>query len=520
MKRRILPLFLALLLALPPHLLYAGSNFAVNKSSQKESPAANQKTVQPTKNASKSSTDAENAMSAEVDFYCGNYENSEKNLTALKTKHDRNYALWSNELGSLYLAENKNKEARDSLTEAYLIMNSFDAFKNLESKALGLTGNEAAKAYKGDPYEKVMNSFYLGLLLIDENDLDNASACFKNGILCDSDVENNLYKSDFAPLYFLAARCATTAGDKSTANDYLERAKEAFYMSYGTNRLLVWEEQILRNTLTDKQKELEEISSASAKVKELNKKQQKKVEDLKSEIASLESQIQAKVSERQENNKVITLPNFDNLMNLQNNVILCIESGKAPLKVQIGQYGEKAIFRIKPYKSKRFCVVIDDKTRKEGFCILNNNDLMYQAETRGGRKMDGILKGRAQFKQTTAQISTAFAGMAAVAATAAAFSNGNNSNAALIVAGGFLLASLIVGAASAAANPAADARHWSYLPAEIQLVPMRMSPGKHHIVILPFDESGKPLDNQKLESDIEVKDNGTTVAFKRVFERI
>ncbi len=110
--------------------------------------------------------------------------------------------------------------------------------------------------------------------------------------------------------------------------------------------------------------------------------------------------------------------------------------------------------------------------------------------------------------------------MAAIAATTAAFSNGNNSNAALIVAGGFLLASLIVGAASAAANPAADARHWSYLPAEIQLVPIKMSPGKHHIIILPFDEIGKPVKGRELESDIEVKNTGTTVVFKRIFERI
>jgi len=525
MKKRAVPLLLAILLVLPPPcLLCAETNFAATKPTKETLTKTNQEITKATNKNSATISDAD-AMSAEVDFYRGNYENSERILRALKARHDRNFALWSNDLASLYLTEGKNKEARESLSEAFLLMNDFEAFKNLESKALGITGNEASKAYKGDPYEKVLNSLYLGLLLIDENDLDNAAASFKNGILCDSDVEGELYKSDVAPLYLLAARTQIAGGNQGLADDYLKMAKEAYYLSHPLNRQIVWEEQILLTKKADAQKELKKLlgkDSDTAGEKKINKNTQKKADNLKSQIDSLDKQIKDKVAQREENNKKIALPNFNNFLSQQNNVILCIESGKAPLKVQIGQYGEKAVFKLKPYKAKRFSVTLDKNINIDKNCFSNNNDIMYQAQTRGGRKMDGILKGKAQFKETTAQVSTAFIGMSAIAATATAFSggSGDSSTVGLAITGAFLVAGLVMAAASAAANPSADARHWSYLPAEIQIIPFSVAGGKHHISLISCDDSGKEIKGLGSEFDIEVKNTGTTVIFKRIFERI
>ncbi|MDD5120148.1 MAG: hypothetical protein PHR84_02420 [Candidatus Omnitrophica bacterium] len=525
MKKRAVPLLLAVLLLLPPpHLLQAGNNFAANKQSKEVSVKPAQEIPRVHKKSNPNISDAD-AMSAEVDFYLGNHENSERILKGLKDKHDRNFALWSNNLASLYLSEGRNKEARESLTDAFLLMNNFDAFKNLEAKALGITGNEASKAYKGDPYEKVLNSLYLGLLLIDEDDLGNAAASFKNGILCDSDVEGDLYKSDVAPLYLLAARTQIITGNQALADEYLKTAKDAYYLSHPTNRQIVWEEQILQSKKSDAQKELKKLlgdQPADAKeAKKASKKTEKKIDGLKSQIEALDNQIKEKTALREENNKKITLPNFNNFLSQQNNVILCIETGKAPLKVQTGTYGEKAIFRLKPYKAKRFSVLLDKHINIDKNCFLNNNDILYQAETRGGRKMDGILKGKANFKETTAKVSTAFMEMSAIAATTTAFSgSGDSSVAGLAVTGAFLVAGLVMAATSAAANPSADARHWSYLPAEIQIIPFSAAAGKHHVSLISCDDSGRELKGMEAEFDIEVKNTGTTVIFKRIFERV
>lgn len=524
--KRAVPLLLVTLLVLPPpYLLQAETNFGAKKPAPKALSKTNPEILNTTKSSVKTVTDAE-AMPAEIDFYLGNYENSERVLKALKDKHDRNFALWSNELASLYLARGMNKEARASLTDAFLLMNNFEVFKNLESKALGITGNEASKAYKGDPYEKVLNSLYLGLLLIDENDLSNAGAAFKNGILCDSDVEGDLYKSDVALLYLLAARTQMATGSQGSTDDYLKMAKEAYYLSSSVNRQIVWEEQILRTKKAEVQKELKKLMGeepdTAEKKKKVSKKTQKKTDNLKSQIDALDNQIKDKIIQREANNQKIALPDFGNFLNPQNNVILCIESGKAPLKIQIGRYGEKAIFKLKPYNAKTFSVSVDKNANINKTCYLNNNDIMHQAQTRGGRKMDGILKGKAQFKETTAQVSTTFMEMSAIAATTTALSgsSGDGSVAGLAVSGAFLVAGLIMAGTSAAANPAADTRHWSYLPAEIQIIPFSAAPGKHQVSLRSCDDSEKEIKGLDSEFEIEVKDTGTTVIFKRVFERI
>ncbi|MFH1191250.1 MAG: hypothetical protein V1670_03530 [Candidatus Omnitrophota bacterium] len=524
--KRTVPLLLVILLVLPPpYLLQAETNFGAKKSAPATLSKSSPEILNTPKTSVKIVSDAE-AMSAEIDFYRGNYENSERVLKALKDKHDRNFALWSNELASLYLARGMNKEASSSLTDAFLLMNNFDVFKNLESKALGIMGNEASKAYKGDPYEKVLNSLYLGLLLIDENDLGNAGAAFKNGILCDSDVEADLYKSDVSLLYLLAARTQLATGSQGLSGDYLKMAREAYYLSSPVNRQIVWEEQILRTKKAETQKELKKLIGEEPdpvdKKKKISKKNQKKTDNLKSQIDALENQIKDKVIQREANNQKIVLPDFDNFLNPRNNVILCIESGKAPLKIQTGRYGEKAVFKLKPYKAKIFSVSLDKNSNINKTCHLDNNDIMYQAQTRGGRKMDGILKGKAQFKETTAQVSTAFMEMSAIAATTTALSggSGDGSAAGLIITGAFLVAGLVMAGASATANPSADTRHWSYLPAEIQIIPFSAGPGKHRVSLKSCDDSEKEIKGLESEFEIEVKDTGTTVIFKRVFERI
>jgi hypothetical protein len=73
---------------------------------------------------------------------------------------------------------------------------------------------------------------------------------------------------------------------------------------------------------------------------------------------------------------------------------------------------------------------------------------------------------------------------------------------------------------SSMANPTADVRHWSYLPARTEVFPIKLSPGKHKIDILAFDWSGNPLDSYTKSFEIDVKDQKTNVFFNRIFERL
>lgn len=444
----------------------------------------------------------EDAMQAEMDFYVGNDHEAELIFKGLKAKKDHDIALWSNQLGSLYLAQGKTKEAQVAFMDAYLVMNNITAFKDLESRSVGLMGAEATKAYKGDPYEKVFNSFYVGLLFCSDKDFENALAVFKNGILCDSDVQSNLYKSDVTLLYLMASRVESLQKNQSMADDYFKQAQEAFYLSYQDNRPLVSQEQALLDALAKKQKTLTEKEApykneTGKDTKKMSAQVEKEINALKADITKLEADIKVLTDNIQENNRKIVIGSLKDLANLNNNTILCIETGRAPFKYQIGNYGEKVVFTIKPYHATGFNVTVDNFSKIQTGSFLKNNDIYYQASTRGGRAMDSILKGKADFKKTTADISSMLSTMSQIYDPYGVLS----------------LFSLATGAVSNATNPNADARHWSLLPAEIQVVPMRLNPGKHQLQIEAYDSDGKMIENYKTE--IEITDNPNNVIFKR-----
>ncbi|MCK9430309.1 MAG: tetratricopeptide repeat protein [Candidatus Omnitrophica bacterium] len=463
----------------------------------------------------------ENAMLAEMDFYIGNNQEAETIFQGLKVKKDHDVALWSNQLGSLYLAEGKTRQAQEVFMDAYLVMNNITAFKDLELKSVGLMGAEATKAYKGDPYEKVFNSFYLGMLLYSDNDFENSLAAFKNGILCDSDVVGNLYKSDVALLYLMASRLELLQNDKSMSDDYFKQGVEAFYLSYPDNRLLVSQEQALLDDLAKKQKTLNEKESpykdeavgqgsvlqpqekniGVKKVKKITAQEEKNINALKADISKLEADIQVLADKIQENNHRIAITSLKDLVDLNNNTLLCIETGRAPFKYQIGNYGEKAVFTIKPSRATVFNVTVDNFFNIKTESILKNNDVYYQASTRGGRVMDSILKGKADFKKTTADVSDIFSNVSQVYNPYGVLS----------------LFSLAASAVSNATNPYADARHWSLLPAEIQVVPLHLNPGRHQLQIEACDSMGKVIESSKV--DVEIKDGLNNVIFKRFLEK-
>lgn len=490
-------------------------------------------------------------IDAELDFYKGNYKEAELIFNKLKNKKDRNLALWSNQLASVYLGEGNQQKAKDALIDAYSLINNIAAFRNLESKAIGLTGEEATKAYKGDPYEKVFNSLYLGLLFYADNDLDNALASFKNGILCDSDVEGNLYKSDVAPLYLLAARIEAERSNKSMSDDYFNKAKEALCLSHPSNRVIVSNEQALITERDEKQKELEKILAKFKKAEEektkagseketkkrpkqnfsgrsrddvMDTNTQKKINSLNANIERINNEIGGLSDKRQENNCKIEFSCLQDLINPNNNVLLCFEMGRGPLKYQIGQYGEIAVFTLKSYKAKKISLLIDNKYKLEENKFMKNNDTIYQALTRGGRMMDCILKGKAQFKQATAQLSYTFSQMSQQMTNQAnqmarANPYADNSGA-YAAAGVFALFSLAMAIGSEMANPSADARHWSLLPAELQIIPLKLSPGEHHVIVSVYDDSGNILSDLTIDFNINVRPNGGNVFFQRIFERL
>lgn len=388
--------------------------------------------------------------------YC-NYPFQSGNFTSIKGTYeeaakqaDRNYALWNNQLGSIYLAQGYYDKALDAFLKAHYLMNSIPAFKELESRAVSLTSSEDNKAYKGDPYERSINSLYVGLLLYNKGDLENAMAAFKNGILADSESRGEEYKSDIAILYLLASRITKKLGDVSLSNDYLNAVKELCnnhnYPKLGFNDELI--QQIL---------------------------------------------------------------------SLKNNVLLVVEFGEGPYKSRMGQYGELAVVNGDRYDINILDMKIDDKVNAANQAY-SNTDVYFQASTRGGRKMDGILRGKSQFKTDAANtsvvaldLSNQFINQGNQVRAANPYADTSGYAAAAAISALFAGCSAI---ASAITNPKADIRCWSLLPEHIIVFPLFLSPGRHKINIEFTDRNySSAKSNYEFEADIQKdKDN---IIFKR-----
>ena len=96
-----------------------------------------------------------------------------------------NRALVLNVLGECELLQGNVDGAWRHFGEAARIMGNWQVSGSEEFAAV--VGSEGSKTWRGDPYEKAMNAFYLGLCYLWRGEPDNARASFKKGILADGE---------------------------------------------------------------------------------------------------------------------------------------------------------------------------------------------------------------------------------------------------------------------------------------------------------------------------------------------
>ena len=160
---------------------------------------------------------------------------------------------------------------------------------------------------------------------------------------------------------------------------------------------------------------------------------------------------------------------LDALLAQAPNIVLLVEDGIGPRKMQAGRYGQ--ILQIIPGQEGGGPdpVTLDGRPLEP----LWLDSLTWQATTRGGRKVDGFLQGKAIFKD----VSLITGDVLLEIADYAAYRGDDELAGALAVAGGVLYV------AGLFTNPAADVRDWSLLPESYWLVTAHAAPGTHTVAI-------------------------------------
>lgn len=331
----------------------------------------------------------------------------------LRDVPERNKILVLNEFAVAAMRAGERELAKRALDESILEINSVFGDTAEARKARMIFFNEEVKLYKGEPYERAMAFFYRGVLYMQDRDWDNARACFRSALFQDQFVEEEQNAADWVILEYLIAVCEVQLGRPFYAEEALGRAQETF---------------------TDQRDRVREV------------------------LGGLPG------------NWVGALPP----PTPEQNLLVITQSGAAPQKIRLGEYGEALAFQRgnPPGTAPR----VETCGLKPVNPMLTDS-LFFQATTRGGRYFDRIAGRRAQFKKAGEGV-----GEAGVWTGAVILANAENEGQA--VAGLAVLGAGAVAYGFAALIGAqADIRDWEQLPDLLGILPATACAGAQPITI-------------------------------------
>jgi hypothetical protein len=133
-------------------------------------------------------------------------------------------ALWEYRVAASALRRGMFDEAKAKLDDALALAAANYGNVNSEAaKSRRMFRNESDKPFIGEPYERVMASYYRGLLYWRDGEPDNARALFRSGQLLDSDTQDKTYAGDYVLLDYLDGLVSAKLGGDGA--DALARAR-------------------------------------------------------------------------------------------------------------------------------------------------------------------------------------------------------------------------------------------------------------------------------------------------------
>ncbi len=167
------------------------------------------------------------------DYFNGDFPRAIQKLNGLSSKTDENYVLNNLRLGSVNLAAYELDDAEAAFLRAWEIINAGGV--NSGGRAVAAAWiNEKLKIWKGEPYERAVASYNLGLIYYMRRDYNNARACFENALFklrdyADDKDEKKGYteqESTFVLAHIMLGRCWQKLGREDLSQQSFEAAKK------------------------------------------------------------------------------------------------------------------------------------------------------------------------------------------------------------------------------------------------------------------------------------------------------
>ena len=114
-------------------------------------------------------------------YMIGDYRQSRQILRPLALKTNEDFVLNNLRLGSACLPDYRLEEGESAFLRAYEVINSVGVNDGGRSLGAALV-SENIKIWKGEPFERAMANFYLGLIYYMRHEYDNARGAFENAL--------------------------------------------------------------------------------------------------------------------------------------------------------------------------------------------------------------------------------------------------------------------------------------------------------------------------------------------------
>lgn len=121
------------------------------------------------------------ASRAVRDYFNGDFARAQQELQSVAEKPDENFVLNNVRLGSSAMADYNLDGAEAAFLRAYEVINSVGVNDGGRSLGAALV-DEKIKIWKGEPFERAMANFYLGLIYYMRQDYNNARGAFENAL--------------------------------------------------------------------------------------------------------------------------------------------------------------------------------------------------------------------------------------------------------------------------------------------------------------------------------------------------
>jgi len=329
-------------------------------------------------------------------------------------------------------------------------------------------GKEQSKIFKGEPYEQALVSTYIGFMLYQRGDYQNARAMFSQALELDRETFAGEVISEEKPQQ--AQGGVALEGEKGKELKEVQQPSTTYRTLSNDNRFAYY---MLARTY----KHLEDGQNIGISLKNSTN-----WANIPETVMADSCGISLNIAKQYDIQPPVENPYITPEAIDKHNLVVIVQMGFAPQKNISGFQGQEDVIAPRTYPERKAVVYVDGKYIGQAYPMFN---LIHQAASMQRTSKDSAQTGKAAGKIATTILLS-------------------------------IISSDLAKTVNNAWSVAADTRTWGTAPNEVQIMSAEIEPGLHNVTVLFYDQAGNPLPHyEQTHYFVPVKENKETLLLVR-----